>query len=150
MTSRSSKHAGRSPLLLGRRGVPIRHAWCKTASSEVGCSGAVLASVLWLALLSPIPAAGAGGDGVWLEGETMSSDTFQFSFAANAGQTYPIAVSVDLVHWSLLTNVVGQGGPLWFAEQKAPSFPLRFYQITVPITPVTNMVYIQPDRKSVV
>lgn len=104
----------------------------------------MLASALWLALFSPVLAAGAGGDGVWLEGETMSSNTFQFSFAANAGQTYPIAVSVDLVHWSLLTNVVGQGGPLWFADQEAPSVPQRFYQIPVPITPVTNLVYIQP------
>ncbi len=104
----------------------------------------MLASALWLALLSPVLPAGAGGDGAWIEGETMSGNTFQFSFAASAGQTYSISVSTDLVHWSLLTNVVGQGGPLWFAERQAPSFPQRFYQITAPITPVTNMVYIQP------
>jgi formylglycine-generating enzyme required for sulfatase activity len=102
------------------------------------------AYALGVALISPILAAGASGDGVRLGGETMSSNTFHFSFPATAGQTYPIAVSVDLVHWSLLMNVMGGGSALEIADVDTASFQQRFYQIAVPVTPVTNMVYILP------
>lgn len=74
----------------------------------------------------------------------MSSEgVYHFSFEAKAGQAYPIGVSADLVYWSLLTNVVGEGGLLWVTDLEAPKFPQRFYQVGVPLTP-TNMVFVRP------
>ena len=82
-------------------------------------------------------------DRTQLKDEKLSSAGFyQFSFAANPGRTYPIGASVDMIHWTVLTNVVGTGGPVSFADLDAPKFPERFYQI-LPAT-VTNMIFICP------
>jgi len=81
-------------------------------------------------------------NGISLQGENLSSDVFRFFFQANANQTYPIAVSLDLRNWSLLTNVTSGGGPLWITNQDAMEFQQRFYHIGIPPTPVANMVFI--------
>lgn len=103
----------------------------------------VLESVLFF--FSP-RALGASGvtDGTELVDEKMSTQgLYQFSFSSKAGQTNPISVSVDLVNWSVLTNLVGKGEPLTFVDSDAPKFQQRFYQVGIPATP-TNMVFIHP------
>jgi formylglycine-generating enzyme required for sulfatase activity len=103
-------------------------------------------ALFFLGATSPALAAGGTNDGVLLVDEKQSpAGLYQFSFAAKAGQTYPIVMSVDLVNWSPLTNVVGLGGPLWFTDLEAPKFRQRFYQIGVPATPTpTNLVFVGP------
>ncbi len=73
-----------------------------------------------------------------------SNSNYRFFFESNASQTYPIEVSLDLVHWSPLTNVVGNGGPLGVQDNDASNFQHRFYHLGIHPTPVTNMVFISP------
>jgi formylglycine-generating enzyme required for sulfatase activity len=91
-------------------------------------------------------AAADPGDGtVSLAGATMSPQGFyQFFFEANSAVTYPVRVSDDLVNWTLLTNIVGTGAPLWIEDREAPNFRTRFYHIGIPPTPIPNMVFIAP------
>jgi formylglycine-generating enzyme required for sulfatase activity len=108
----------------------------------------ILAYALKLALFmgdpaSTVLAASASADGVLLGGGKISSDgSYQFSFAASVGQTYPIGVSADMVNWTLLTNLVGTGQLVLVADLEAPKFQQRFYQIASPT--FTNMVFIPP------
>jgi len=89
-------------------------------------------------------ASGATNDALQLVDEKMSPERlYQFSFAAKAGQTYPIGVSSDMIYWSLLTNIVSGRGPLVFQDPDASKYQQRFYQIGVPFNP-TNMVFIRP------
>jgi formylglycine-generating enzyme required for sulfatase activity len=82
---------------------------------------------------------------VALRGEKISPEGFfQFYFGPNLGETYPIAVSLDLIDWTLLTNVVAGQRPLWISDEDAPKFQRRYYRVGAPPTPVTNMVFIPP------
>src|SRR5204863_8685529 len=105
----------------------------------------------WAVLSTTSSAQFLGAEGVLLQGEKISSEHFfQFLFDTKVGETYPIAVSTDLINWRLLTNVVestdvaAPGAPLWVEDQEASKFPQRFYRIGLPPTPVTNMVFISP------
>jgi formylglycine-generating enzyme required for sulfatase activity len=84
---------------------------------------------------------------ILLSSATSSFDgNLQFSFHGNAGRTYPISVSTNLVVWILLTNLSPGFGPVVFVDPEAAQYPLRFYRIgpsTTPV-PITNMVYINP------
>ena len=87
--------------------------------------------------------------GVSLQGAAMTTEGFfSFSFEAQLGQTYPIAVSTDLLHWSLLTNISQGRGPLLFTDRDGSKLQRRIYHIGVPPapapTPITNMVFIAP------
>jgi formylglycine-generating enzyme required for sulfatase activity len=81
-----------------------------------------------------------------LEGQQFSSPNgpYKFSFQATAGRTYPIQYSLDLLNWSLLTNAVGAGGPLWIEDPGASLSQRRYYHIGVTLMPITNMVFIHP------
>jgi len=109
-----------------------------------------LACVLRCALIFSVAtstalAASASNNGVLLLGQQMSSNrNYRFFFEANAGQTYPIEVSLDLVRWTPLTNVVGGGGPLWVQDDDASNSQQRFYHLGIHPTPGTNMVFIGP------
>jgi sulfatase modifying factor 1 len=92
--------------------------------------------------LPALAAAGTNNAISLISGTITARGSYQFSFTANAGQAYPISVSADLVYWSLLTNVIGTNGQLWFTDLDSPNFPQRFYQIA-PAT-LTNMVFIRP------
>ncbi len=85
----------------------------------------------------------ATNDGeVLLHAGILSRGRFQVGFDAKTNQPYSIGVSEDLVHWTLLSNVVGKGELLWFSDFEAPKFEKRFYQITPP--QLTNLVFIRP------
>lgn len=94
----------------------------------------------------------AANDGIRLQDEEMSPNGFyRFFFEATSGQKYPIAVSHDLLQWTLLTNVDRAEGPVWFEDQDAAKFQQRFYRIGEPKpvptpvpTPIPNMVFISP------
>ena len=87
----------------------------------------------------------AADGGIWLRQEKMSpGGSYEFFFEANAGQTYPIAVSLDLLNWTLLTNAPAQGPSLRIHDEDASKFQQRFYRIGALPTPITNMVFIPP------
>jgi formylglycine-generating enzyme required for sulfatase activity len=75
--------------------------------------------------------------------ELTGNQTFRFTFQAAVGATYPVEVSDDLIHWYLLTNVVGNGAP-FSVQDDASSLQRGYYHIGVHPTPIPNMVYIQP------
>jgi formylglycine-generating enzyme required for sulfatase activity len=114
----------------------------------------ILAGALHCALIFASPnlsalAADGSDNAIRLQGEKISTEGFfQFFFEASAGQSYPVGVSTDLLHWTLLTNVAGAGGPLWFEDKDGSKFQRRFYHIGLPSTsvpiPITNMVFISP------
>lgn len=82
---------------------------------------------------------------VSLLGQQISTNrSYQFFFDGQAGQTYPIEVSVDLVNWLPLTNVTGTGGPLWVQDATPPNLPQRYYHVGIHPVPITNMVFIPP------
>jgi formylglycine-generating enzyme required for sulfatase activity len=70
--------------------------------------------------------------------ERASNGTFRFFFDAKTGQSYPVEVSPDLVHWSWLTNGVGDGGQFWVQDETS-NFQQRYYHVGIP-----NMVFIKP------
>jgi formylglycine-generating enzyme required for sulfatase activity len=83
--------------------------------------------------------------GITLRGEKMvSQGYYRFNIEAPPGRTYPIAVSVDMVHWTVLTRIVGRGPLLLLEDPEAGKFEKRFYQVGLPPTPVPNMVPIRP------
>src|SRR4051812_41858233 len=118
--------------------------------------GFALQAALFIpAATSSINAAGEN-EGILLQGEKVSSEgSFQFFFEANAGQTYPIVASLDLIHWTVLTNLVWAGssvetvvsaasGPAWIEEHSISKMQRHFYRIGLPPTPVPNMVFVSP------
>jgi formylglycine-generating enzyme required for sulfatase activity len=85
-----------------------------------------------------------------IQGQELSSSNhvYRFYFEAAAGTTYPIQSSLDLLNWTLLTNAVGAGGPLWI-EDPDNTNGARFYHVgiatkpkPIPPTPIANMVFI--------
>ena len=107
-------------------------------------AGALQVALFFAAAASSLLPAEAAEDGVLLRGEKMTSEGFQFFFGAAAGQTYPVASSTDLLHWTALTNLSGPGGLLSVVDPDAPDFPQRFFRIGAIPTPITNMVYLPP------
>lgn len=98
----------------------------------------------WLAVL----AAGAAESTVLLTSPQVSSNrSFRFSFQSNAGQSYPIEVSTDMIRWLPLTNITGDGAVLQIEDNEAVNHAFRIYSVgihpTLPI-PVANMVFISP------
>jgi formylglycine-generating enzyme required for sulfatase activity len=73
-----------------------------------------------------------------------SEGFFECSFDAAGGRNYEIAVSSDLVIWTLLTNLNGVAGPTSIVDQEAPRHPQRFYQIGLPANPVPGMILVPP------
>ncbi len=106
------------------------------------------ALLIYLGATSSIMAAGGRDTVISLRDEKMTSEgSYQFSFDAGVGQTYPVATSLDLLRWTLLTNVVGGGLPVQIEDHGASRFQRRFYQVGLPTPlpiPVTNMVFIAP------
>jgi formylglycine-generating enzyme required for sulfatase activity len=80
-----------------------------------------------------------------LQDQKISASRFQFSFNGNAGRTYPVSVSPDLIGWTLLTNIsTTTAGSVIIEDQPASTSPRRFYRIGPAPSPITNMVYIPP------
>jgi hypothetical protein len=106
----------------------------------------VLRCALFVSVASSMPHTAMGRDyRVSLSGQQMSPNgSYGFSFQAVTGRTYPIEVSLDLLRWDPLTNVVGQGGLLWVQDNNTSSFQQRFYHIGMHPMPVTNMIFIAP------
>lgn len=112
-------------------------------------AGAVWLELMWLGMF----VAAAAETDIFLSGHQMVSNRiYRFSFQAGLGQTYPVAVSEDLVNWILLTNAVGVGGPLWVEDADVDLFNRRYYHVgIVPPprpTPIANMVFINPGSFS--
>ena len=60
-----------------------------------------------------------------------SAGLFQFTLDGDAGATYGIEVSGDLIHWSPRTNLLNNGGLLQFIDADSPNFPHRYYRTVV-------------------
>ncbi len=56
------------------------------------------------------------------------SGQFQFTLNGDAGASYGIEVSTDLLHWSPRTNLVNIGGLLQFIDADSTNFPHRYYR----------------------
>src|SRR5688572_20453831 len=52
-------------------------------------------------------------------GEMTSEGSFKFSFPSDISQSYPIAVSIDLLNWRPLTNLPGIRGTRFFTDENA-------------------------------
>jgi formylglycine-generating enzyme required for sulfatase activity len=77
-------------------------------------------------------------------GEMTTEGSFKFSFPAEISQTYPIAVSLDLISWRPLTNLPGVRGTRSFTDENTLDFQRRFYRVAAVPMPLTNMVFIRP------
>jgi uncharacterized delta-60 repeat protein len=53
---------------------------------------------------------------------------FRFTLVGEAGRTYTIQASIDLVTWTALTNFISATGTNDFTDPDAPSFARRFYR----------------------
>lgn len=60
------------------------------------------------------------------------SGQFAFTVVGEAGRSYTIQASTDLVHWIALTNFVSATGTNQFADAAAPNFNRRFYRVITP------------------
>ena len=65
----------------------------------------------------------------WLGSPTIRPDgQFEFTLIGEAGRTYGIQVSTNLVTWTTLTNFVSATGTNQFTDATAPNFTQRFYR----------------------
>lgn len=54
-------------------------------------------------------------------------------FPAQAGNSYTLSVSTNLIHWAALTNVTAvETGPFTFVDETAREMPARFYRLSTP------------------
>ncbi len=91
---------------------------------------------------SSTSAADLATDSPLLQGTEKTPDGFvRFFFDVKLGESYPIAVSDDLVHWSLLKTINKGRGTLAVTDQDPATAPRRFYRIGVE---PAKMVYIPP------
>jgi hypothetical protein len=51
-----------------------------------------------------------------------------FQFSGDVGANYRIEYSDDLIHWSLLREVLNYTGPIQIGDPGAGSLPQRFYR----------------------
>jgi formylglycine-generating enzyme required for sulfatase activity len=97
-----------------------------------------------LVALSTISTVGAElpSQGISLQGTEKTAEGFcRFFFDVKLGQSYPLAVSDDLVHWTLLKTVDQGRGNLFVSDPEPATLPRRFYRIGVE---PARMVYIPP------
>jgi formylglycine-generating enzyme required for sulfatase activity len=89
--------------------------------------------------------AAARDNTVTLRLQQMSSNgVYRFYFDGRAGQVYRIEASLDLIHWTLLTNANGITGPIAIEDPQASNLERRYYHVGATVTPITNMVFIAP------
>jgi hypothetical protein len=68
-----------------------------------------------------------------LEAPARQTDgSFRFNVAGEAGRTYEISASTNLLDWLTLTNLLTPGGVFQFADPTARNFPQRFYRASPP------------------
>ncbi|HUS33742.1 MAG TPA: formylglycine-generating enzyme family protein [Verrucomicrobiae bacterium] len=96
-----------------------------------------------------LDASGARDFSVTISGAEMSSSNrvYRFNFSSNAGWTYPVETSTNMVNWTLLTNIVGTGGVLRVEDQPDAAAEKRFYHVGIvpkQPTPISDMVFIAP------
>ena len=53
---------------------------------------------------------------------------FQLAVYGEAGQTYALQVSTNLVNWQTVTNFVGSDSPFYFSDPAATNYSRRFYR----------------------
>lgn len=112
----------------------------------------ILACAIWIALLvAGRSFAAAAQISVTLHEPAFSASNgvYRFTFASQAGRNYPVETSSNGRDWTLLTNVVGKGGPVWVEDPAASNIQRRFYHVGIATkppapTPITNMVFIEP------
>jgi hypothetical protein len=63
---------------------------------------------------------------------TQSNGQFRFTLLGEAGRSYTIQASTNLVDWTALTNFVSATGTDQFTDPAAPSFNRRFYRAVTP------------------
>lgn len=61
-------------------------------------------------------------------GGTLAGGQFQFWLLTQAGQSYQIQASSNLVNWVTITNVMGTGGPVPAVDAGAGTHAMRFYR----------------------
>jgi hypothetical protein len=59
----------------------------------------------------------------------LEGGLFSFQFDAEVRTNYTVDGSVDLLHWTPLTNFLDASGLIQFIEPAAPGRPGRFYRI---------------------
>jgi len=68
-----------------------------------------------------------------LKSPALSSDgQFQFTLVGEAGGSYEIQASADLVSWTSLTNFVSATGTNTIMDTAAANFSRRFYRAVIP------------------
>jgi hypothetical protein len=53
----------------------------------------------------------------------------QLVFSGDAGFTYQIEISTDLVAWTALASVYSENGSVEYFDGTAPESPVRFYRL---------------------
>jgi hypothetical protein len=56
------------------------------------------------------------------------SNGMQVTLQGEAGRTYAIETSTDLVHWAAWTNQVNTNGTMTVTDTDSPNYPRRFYR----------------------
>lgn len=57
---------------------------------------------------------------------------FRFALVGDAGRSYTIHASTNLVNWTALTNFVSATGTNQCTDPAAPNFSRRFYRAVTP------------------
>ena len=59
----------------------------------------------------------------------LAEGAFQFTFPGQRGRTNRVESTIDLVNWTVLTNVFGTNAPITFSDTNAISNDQRFYRL---------------------
>ncbi len=69
----------------------------------------------------------------WLgDGQYLPDGSFQLTVYGDAGRSYTVQASTNLVDWTLVTTLVNPNGTMTVVDPAATNFSYRFYRAVSP------------------